>query len=148
MSPSSTARTAAWVRSETPSLSMMRSTCTLTVPTLTNRLWPISAFVLPSATSRSTSSSRGVRSSPRAAGRSLARGCPPVDVRHADVHQDHVWLELARQLDGLPAGGSLADHLQVRFWTEHGTQAQPSKLVIVGDDYAPWCLFVPYTVFG
>ena len=45
--PSSTTRTAAWVRSETPSLAIMRCTWVLTVERLTNSSREISRFVLP-----------------------------------------------------------------------------------------------------
>ena len=58
-----TARTAAWVRSETPSLAMICSTWILTVPTLSDRCVAISRLVCPSARSCSTSRSRTVRRS-------------------------------------------------------------------------------------
>ncbi len=59
-SPSSKARTTAWVRSETPSLAIMSCTCTLAVALLMVRPLAMSRFVFPCASSLSTSSSRDV----------------------------------------------------------------------------------------
>src|SRR5581483_1523513 len=59
-SPRVTARTAAWVRSDTPSFPRMRSTWTFTVPTLTKRCVAIWRLVSPCARSCSTSASRVV----------------------------------------------------------------------------------------
>src|SRR6266567_3776785 len=56
--PSSIARTAAWVRSETWSLARMCSTWILTVPTLIVSCWAISGLVFPCASRHSTSYSR------------------------------------------------------------------------------------------
>ena len=43
--PASMARTAAWVRSDTPSLEIMCCTWILTVPRLTSRFWAIWGLV-------------------------------------------------------------------------------------------------------
>ena len=59
------ARTAAWVRSETPSLLRILRTCALTVLTLKRRFWAIWGFVWPWLRSFSTSTSLGVRLSNR-----------------------------------------------------------------------------------
>src|SRR5215208_885697 len=64
-SPSSRARTTAWVRSETPSLAIMCRTCTLAVALLIERLLVISSFVLPRSRRPNTSTSRGVKFSRR-----------------------------------------------------------------------------------
>src|ERR671935_108084 len=56
----------AWARSREPVFAKMRFTCVLTVASLTNRVREISRFDCPSAMSRRTSASRGVRSSPGA----------------------------------------------------------------------------------
>src|SRR5215207_9177235 len=60
-SPASMARTAAWVRSDTPSLEIMCCTWILTVPRLTSRFWAIWGLVCPWLSNLNTSTSLGVR---------------------------------------------------------------------------------------
>ena len=57
----SMARTAAWVRSDTPSLERMLRTCAFTVLTLKSRFWAIWGLVCPWLSSFNTSTSLGVR---------------------------------------------------------------------------------------
>src|SRR5215207_5744947 len=59
--PASMARTAAWVRSDTPSLEIMCCTWILTVPRLTSRFLAIWGFVCPWLSNLNTSTSLGVR---------------------------------------------------------------------------------------
>src|SRR5215208_5993190 len=65
VNPNSIARTAAWVRSETPSLRIIRSTCTLAVPLLMVNVCAICWLVCPVVRSPRTSVSRGVSASSR-----------------------------------------------------------------------------------
>src|SRR5215470_20320468 len=66
-----------------------------------------------------------------AGGHDLAGGLDPVQVRHPDVHQDHVRLGLPGQADRLPAVLGLADDLQVRpGFQDHPEPAADQGLVI------------------
>src|SRR5215217_4234452 len=66
------ARTAAWVRSDTPSLERMLLTCAFTVLTLKRRFWAIWGLVCPWLSNFNTSTSLGVRLSICAAPRDCA----------------------------------------------------------------------------
>ena len=75
------------------------------------------------------------------AGRSVAGGDPacrldPVEVRHADVHQDDVG---AQRLGGVERGeavGGLADDLEVGLGVEDDAEAGADELLVVGDQDA------------
>src|SRR6202000_2619146 len=47
----------------------------------------------------------------------------PVELRHADVHQDDVRVEITRQCDGLQPIGGFADDVDVRFVVQDHSEA-------------------------
>jgi hypothetical protein len=72
----------------------------------------------------------------RSRSRQLTGGGDPVQVGHADVHQDHVRGQPARLLDGLPPGRRLADDLDVGVGGEEFHQPGAHQAVVVGDQHA------------
>src|SRR6516164_105844 len=63
-----------------------------------------------------------------------AGGVDAVAFGHVDVHDQHVWLKLFGQLDGLLAGGGLGDHLDAGQGAKGEAQPLPDHGVVVGDD--------------
>ena len=71
----------------------------------------------------------------------LVAGQPPrcldaVEVRHPNVHQQHVGPERARGLHRLLAVLGLAHHLHLPGGLEHGAKAGPHQRLVVGDQDA------------
>ena len=66
----------------------------------------------------------------------LARRLDPVEHRHADVHQDDIWRELAGACHGLRAVAGLADHLDSRLRLENHPEAGTDERLIVGEQDA------------
>jgi hypothetical protein len=64
------------------------------------------------------------------------RRLDPVELRHADVHQDDVRLELAGELHRLGAVGRLADHVEVVLGVEDHPEAGADEGLVVGDEDA------------
>ncbi len=65
-----------------------------------------------------------------------SRRLDPVEVRHADVHQDDVGLE---RLDGFDRGesvGGFADDFEVGLGVEDDPEAGPHEFLVVGDQDA------------
>ena len=62
-----------------------------------------------------------------------ARRLEAVDVRHPDVHQDHVRLGLAGGEHGLEPVGSLADDLDVGLGVEDHPEPGPDEGLVVDD---------------
>ena len=60
----------------------------------------------------------------------------PVDVRHADVHQDHVRLHAVRGVHRLRAVGRLADDLDVLLGVEDHPESRPNERLVVDDEDA------------
>ena len=60
----------------------------------------------------------------------------PVEVRHAHVHEDHVRVELPRQLDPLLAVRRLADELEVVAFVEDHPKAAAHERLVVDDEHA------------
>jgi hypothetical protein len=63
----------------------------------------------------------------------LPRRVQPVQVRHSDIQQQHVWLQLAGTLDSFPAVSGLATNFPPGMAFEQGANAFPRHLVIVCD---------------
>src|SRR5215831_8969467 len=61
-------------------------------------------------------------------------GFDPVQVRHPDVHQHQVGLELRGLADGRQPVGGLADHLEVLDALQDGAQAGADEFLVVGDE--------------
>ena len=57
----------------------------------------------------------------------------PVQLRHPDVHQDHVGLELGGQTHRLGAVLGLADDLEVRSRLDDQPEAAADERLVVGD---------------
>ena len=62
----------------------------------------------------------------------LRRG-QPVEVRHPDVHQHHVGMQLGHEPDRLEAVVGLTHDLQVVLEVEDRSEAGPQQLLVVGD---------------
>ncbi len=60
----------------------------------------------------------------------------PVDVRHPDVHHDHVGQQLPGELDRRRAVVGLTDDLDVVLGVEQHAQTGPEQHLVVGDDDA------------
>jgi hypothetical protein len=72
-----------------------------------------------------------------AGGEDLAGGFDPVDVRHANVQQHDVRVQLSSVLNRFEAVGRFADELEVVVRVEDCPQRRPRERVVVGDQYAP-----------
>jgi hypothetical protein len=59
-----------------------------------------------------------------------------VEIRHLQVHQDHIRLEGRRPPDGFFAGRSLPDHLHFGHQLKQPAQPVTEEGVIVGDQNA------------
>jgi hypothetical protein len=66
-------------------------------------------------------------------------GGEATDVRHRQVHDDDVGVELLGQPQGLRAGGRLADDDEIRLPAEDEAQALPEHRVVVGDQDPERC---------
>src|SRR5262249_35665520 len=64
------------------------------------------------------------------------RGGNAVNLRHSQVHQEHVGTKLVRQVDGLSAGARLPDDVEVRLRFEHGAQSRADDEMIIGNHKA------------
>ena len=64
-----------------------------------------------------------------------ARGLESVELRHADVHEDHVGSELAGACEGLESVGRLADDLDVLLRFEDQPEAAAHERLVVGDEH-------------
>jgi hypothetical protein len=56
--------------------------------------------------------------------------------RHRDVHQDHVRVDVQRQLDRLRTVCGLPDDLEPVVGSEDGFERLPEQPVVVGDEHA------------
>jgi hypothetical protein len=65
-----------------------------------------------------------------------ARRFEPVDVRHADVHEDDVRLELGRSRERLRAVGGLAHDVHVFLGLEDHPETGPDEGLVVHDEDA------------
>ncbi len=65
-----------------------------------------------------------------------ARRLEAVHVRHADVHEDDVRVELARGLDGLGPVGGLTDDLHVVLGLEDHPEPRAHEGLVVDDEHA------------
>ena len=72
----------------------------------------------------------------RARGRQPPRRLDAVDVRHPDVHQDHVRIQPAREVDGLAPVLGLADHLEVLARLEDQPEAAADERLVVDEQDA------------
>ena len=61
------------------------------------------------------------------------RRLDPVELRHPDVHQDHVRLELGRQAHRLVAVLGLADDLEIVASLDDQPEAAADERLVVGD---------------
>jgi hypothetical protein len=61
-------------------------------------------------------------------------------VRHGEVEQKHVRLNLAGQPDSLFAVGGLADHMKIGFRFQQLAQPVPEDGMVVGDQNADFRL--------
>ena len=59
------------------------------------------------------------------------RGLHPVQVRHGDVHEDHVRLEFVRHLDRFATIGGFTNHRDVHFQIQKNLHPFPDYRVIV-----------------
>jgi hypothetical protein len=66
----------------------------------------------------------------------LAGRLDAVHVRHADVHQHHIRIELAGERDRLGAVCGLADDLDVGFGAQDHPEAAAHKLLVVREQDA------------
>jgi hypothetical protein len=69
-------------------------------------------------------------------GKQTARGLDPVEAGHPDVHDEHVWLEPQRLLDGLTPVGCLSDHLDVVLALEDRPKAAAHERLVVNKQHA------------
>ena len=65
-----------------------------------------------------------------------ARRLDPVDLRHADVHEDHVRLQAKRLGHSLDTVRSLAGDLDVLFGVEDHAKARAHERLVVDDEDA------------
>ncbi len=63
----------------------------------------------------------------------LPRGLNAVQTRHLDVHQNHIGLQLLRQIHRFDAIGGLTDHLQIRLMIQDDGQTRANDILIVGE---------------
>ena len=66
----------------------------------------------------------------------LERGLEAAEIRHRDVEEDDVGLQLLAAVDGLPAVLGLAHDLDVVGLLEEGPHALAHEGVVIGDDDA------------
>ena len=64
-----------------------------------------------------------------------ARRLDAAQLRHADVHEDHVGRGLVRLAHGLVAVLGLGDDLDARLGLQHHDQAPPEQGVVVADQH-------------
>ena len=68
----------------------------------------------------------------RRRGDQAAGGFDAVQLRHGDVHDDHIGLKLFAELHGFAAVAGLADDLHVGLRGKNHVEALPDQHVIVG----------------
>jgi hypothetical protein len=66
----------------------------------------------------------------------LLDGFDPVEIGHAQVHQDHGRAQLLCQTHAHPSEGSLRDHLDTGLRLEHRHEPGPEQIVVVDDENA------------
>jgi hypothetical protein len=54
--------------------------------------------------------------------------------RHLEIHQDQVWLQLARHANRLFAVSCLTDNVHARVLIQQGSQARPEQGLVVRDE--------------
>ena len=69
-------------------------------------------------------------------GEDPARRLQPVHARNADVHEHHVWTDLARQRDRFVAASCLCRHSDVTLALEHPVQARPTQRLTICEQCA------------
>ena len=71
------------------------------------------------------------------AGRTVLHDRPgrfePIQLRHADIHQDQIGVESATEIHCLPASSRLPDDLKIRLPRQHGTETLATDGVIIGN---------------
>lgn len=60
----------------------------------------------------------------------------PIDLGHADIHHDHVGLDLLRQSDGGKAVLRLANNLDVGLGLQQEPDPPAHQRMIIGQQYA------------
>jgi hypothetical protein len=78
---------------------------------------------------------QGDQTTGRSVGLNLSCGLIAVQIRHFQVHEDHIRLESSGLLDGFPPISSLADNLEVASQRQQGAQVLSHSFHIVHDHY-------------
>jgi hypothetical protein len=62
-------------------------------------------------------------------------GLEAIQVRHRDVHDDHVWVQRLRLPDRIGAVGRFADHFHVSLGIDHHLETLANGLMVFSEQY-------------